>query len=57
MRARVAEELDAALAWAREQPQPDPACAAEGVFCTGEAEPLGDGRARWSGYATEAASA
>src|SRR5437763_7297730 len=47
VRARVAEELDAALAWAREQPQPDPARAAEGVFCTGEAEPLGDGRARW----------
>ena len=56
-RARVAEKLDAALAWALEQPQTDPARAAEGVFCTGEAEPLGDGRARWSGYATEPANA
>ena len=44
-RTAVAEQLDAALAWALEQPMPDPASATAGVFCGGEAEPLGDGRA------------
>src|SRR5439155_22272027 len=58
IRARVSEELDAALAWALEQPMPDPASATEGAFCEGEAEPLGDGQAPYSGYAhTEAARA
>ena len=33
-----------------EQPMPDPASATAGVFCGGEAEPLGDGRAPYSGY-------
>jgi hypothetical protein len=31
---------------------PDPAGVVEGVFCEGEAEPLGDGVARWSGFAS-----
>jgi pyruvate dehydrogenase E1 component alpha subunit len=48
----VAATLDAALAAALEQPMPDPQTATDGVFCTGEAEPLGDGRAPYSGYAT-----
>jgi pyruvate dehydrogenase E1 component alpha subunit len=30
---------------------PDPATATDGVFCEGEAEPLGDGQAPWSGFA------
>ena len=51
-RTAVAEQLDTALAWALEQPMPDPASATAGVFCEGEAEPLGDGRAPYSGYRT-----
>ncbi len=54
-RIAVAEQLDAALAWALEQPMPDPASASEGVFCEGEAEPLGDGRAPYSGYRAKGA--
>jgi TPP-dependent pyruvate/acetoin dehydrogenase alpha subunit len=49
--AQVTQELDAAVAWALEQPMPDQRSATEGVFCEGEAEPLGDGRAPYSGYA------
>ena len=30
---------------------PEPSSARDGVFCEGEAEALGDGLARWSGYA------
>jgi TPP-dependent pyruvate/acetoin dehydrogenase alpha subunit len=56
IRARVAEELDAALAWALEQPTPDPASATEGVFCEADAEPLGDGQAPYSGYARQEAA-
>ena len=33
---------------------PDPAGAVDGVFCEGEAEPLGDGVARWSGFSQKA---
>ena len=29
---------------------PDPAGATRGVFCEDEPEPLGDGRAPWSGF-------
>jgi len=46
----VAEELEQALEWALAQPLPDPAGAAAGVFCAGEAEPLGDGEAPYSAY-------
>jgi TPP-dependent pyruvate/acetoin dehydrogenase alpha subunit len=47
-------EIDAAAEEALAAPMPDPAGAAEGVFGVGEAEPLGDGLAPWSGFATGA---
>jgi pyruvate dehydrogenase E1 component alpha subunit len=50
LRAAVAAEIDAATEEALATPMPDPATAIDGVFCTGEADPLGDGIARWSGY-------
>jgi pyruvate dehydrogenase E1 component alpha subunit len=50
VRAEVAAEIDAATEEALDSPMPDPATATEGVFCEGEAEPLGDGVARWSGF-------
>ncbi len=50
LRRQVAEEIDAAAEEALASPMPDPATADEGVFCAGEAEPLGDGVARWSGF-------
>jgi pyruvate dehydrogenase E1 component alpha subunit len=50
VRASVVAEIDAATEEALATPMPDPATAVEGVFCEGEAEPLGDGVARWSGY-------
>jgi pyruvate dehydrogenase E1 component alpha subunit len=51
LRGSVAEEIEAATAEALAGPMPDPAEAREGVFCEGEAEPLGDGQARWSAFA------
>jgi len=51
LRAEVAGELERALGLAREHPMPSAASAREGVFCEGEAEALGDGLGRWSGYA------
>jgi TPP-dependent pyruvate/acetoin dehydrogenase alpha subunit len=59
IRAAVKTEIDAATEQALASPMPDPAGATEGVFCEGEAEPLGDGLAPWSGFAArrgEAAS-
>lgn len=50
LRASVAAEIDAAAEEALAAPMPDPASATDGVFCEGEAEPLGDGQAPWSGY-------
>jgi pyruvate dehydrogenase E1 component alpha subunit len=50
LRAEVAAEIDAATEAALASPMPDPSTAADGVFCTGEPELLGDGVARWSGY-------
>ncbi len=50
LRAAVAAEIDAATEEALAAPMPDPATALDGVFCEGEAEPLGDGVARWSGF-------
>jgi pyruvate dehydrogenase E1 component alpha subunit len=50
LRAEVSAEIDAATEEALAAPMPDPATATEGVFCEGEAEPLGDGVARWSGF-------
>ncbi len=56
LRAQVAAEIDAATEEALAAPMPDPAAAADGVFCEGEAVPLGDGRAPWSGFAVEEAA-
>jgi TPP-dependent pyruvate/acetoin dehydrogenase alpha subunit len=53
LHASVAAEIDAATEEALAAPMPDPATAADGVFCEGHAEPLTDGRAPWSGYSTE----
>jgi len=50
LRAEVHTEIDAAAAEALAAPMPDPASATSGVFCEGEAEPLGDGQAPWSGF-------
>ena len=50
LRAEVTAEIDAAAEEALAVPMPDPADAANGVFCEGEAEPLGDGVPRWSVY-------
>jgi TPP-dependent pyruvate/acetoin dehydrogenase alpha subunit len=51
VRAAVGEEIEAATTEALAGPMPDPGDVLEGVFCEGEAEPLGDGRAPWSGFA------
>jgi TPP-dependent pyruvate/acetoin dehydrogenase alpha subunit len=51
VRAEVSAEIDAATEEALAAPMPDPALVLEGVFCEGEAEPLGDGQAPWSGFA------
>ncbi len=50
LREEVAATLEQALAAALASPMPNPATAADGVFCETEAEPLGDGEAPWSGY-------
>ena len=55
LHAEVEAEVDAAAAVALAAPMPDPESAAHGVFAEGEAEPLGDGRAPWSGFAGETA--
>ena len=56
LRAEVGAEIDAATEEALAGPMPDPATVTDGVFCEGEAEPLGDGRAPWSGFASEASA-
>jgi pyruvate dehydrogenase E1 component alpha subunit len=50
VRSSVAAEIDAAAEEALASPMPDPGDATDGVFCTGEAEPLGDGQAPWTGF-------
>ncbi len=50
LRAEIRAEIDVAAEEALAGPMPDPATAALGVFCDREAEPLGDGVARWSGF-------
>src|SRR5947209_5647843 len=52
LRAGVTAEVDRATEAALAMPMPEPGSATDGVFCEGEAEPLGDGRAPWSGFAT-----
>jgi pyruvate dehydrogenase E1 component alpha subunit len=56
LRREVQAEVDAATEQALSAPMPDPATAALGVFCEGDAEPLGDGQAPWSGFRVAAAS-
>lgn len=51
LRAEVGAEVEAAAAEALAAPMPDPAGAAHGAFAVGEPQPLGDGRAPWSGFA------
>jgi pyruvate dehydrogenase E1 component alpha subunit len=50
VRSEVQAEIDAATEEALQTPMPDPADAVTGVFCEGDAEPLGDGVARWSEF-------
>jgi pyruvate dehydrogenase E1 component alpha subunit len=57
VRASVTAEIEAAATEALAGPMPRPDDVLEGVFCTGEAEPLGDGRAPWSGFAASAEGA
>jgi pyruvate dehydrogenase E1 component alpha subunit len=51
LRAELDAAVETAAAEALAAPMPDPADAAHGVFASGEPEPLGDGRAPWSGFA------
>jgi pyruvate dehydrogenase E1 component alpha subunit len=51
VRSSVAAEIEAAAAEALAGPMPSADGVLEGVFCSGEAEPLGDGLAPWSGFA------
>jgi hypothetical protein len=53
----VSAQIDAAATEALAGPMPTPDDVLEGVFATGEAEPLGDGQAPWSGWAGAGASA
>jgi pyruvate dehydrogenase E1 component alpha subunit len=50
LRSSIRAEIDAAAEEALASPMPDPSGATDGVFCEGEAEPLSDGVARWSGF-------
>jgi TPP-dependent pyruvate/acetoin dehydrogenase alpha subunit len=54
VRAAVTAEIERATAEALAMPDPDPRQVADGVFAVGQAEPLGEGRAPWSGFAREA---
>jgi TPP-dependent pyruvate/acetoin dehydrogenase alpha subunit len=51
IRTAIAEALDAAVQQALKGPMPSADDVLDGVFCDGEAEPLGDGHAPWSGFA------
>jgi pyruvate dehydrogenase E1 component alpha subunit len=50
VRDEVRAAVDAATEEALAMPLPDPADATTGAFCEGEAQPLGDGEAPWSGF-------
>jgi pyruvate dehydrogenase E1 component alpha subunit len=56
LRAAVGAEIDAATEEALAAPMPDPRNATADVFAVGEAEPMGDGQAPWSGFARGAVS-
>jgi TPP-dependent pyruvate/acetoin dehydrogenase alpha subunit len=51
VREAVTQEIEAATAEALAGSMPSPDDVLEGVFCEGEAVPLGDGQAPWSGFA------
>ncbi len=51
LREHVDAEVERAAQEALALEMPDPRSARDGVFCEGEAEPLGDGRAPWSHFA------
>ena len=51
IRDEISAQLDAAVSEALAGPMPSPDTVLDGVFCEGEPEPLGDGRAPWSGFA------
>jgi TPP-dependent pyruvate/acetoin dehydrogenase alpha subunit len=55
LRSEVSEEIAAAAAEALAGPMPSADDVLEGVFCDGEALPLGDGHAPWSGFAADMA--
>jgi pyruvate dehydrogenase E1 component alpha subunit len=57
LRAEIKAEIDAATEEALAAPMPDPGTAGDGVFCDGEAEPLRDGQAPWSGFASGGSAA
>jgi pyruvate dehydrogenase E1 component alpha subunit len=57
LRAEVRAEIDAGAQEALAAQMPDPSEAAGGAFCAGEAEVLGDGIARWSGFAARGEAA
>jgi len=50
VRQAVLSEIEEAASEALAAPMPDPAQATAGVFCEGEAQPLGDGISPWSGF-------
>ena len=50
LRTAIAEEIEAAATEALAGPMPSAEDVLEGVFCAGDAEPLGDGQAPWSGF-------
>ncbi|MHB1571335.1 MAG: thiamine pyrophosphate-dependent dehydrogenase E1 component subunit alpha [Solirubrobacteraceae bacterium] len=50
LRAEIGASIEAATEEALAGPMPSPEDVLDGVFCTGEAEPLGDGDAPWSGF-------
>ncbi len=56
VRAAVSAEIDAAASEALAGPMPSADAVTDGVFCVGEAEPLGDGLAPWSGFAAARAT-
>ncbi len=54
LRAAVEAEVEAAASEALAMAMPDPADATRGAFAVDEPQPLGDGRAPWSGFADDA---
>jgi TPP-dependent pyruvate/acetoin dehydrogenase alpha subunit len=53
LRAELSAELDAAVTEALAGPMPVADGVLDGVFCVGEPEPMGDGRAPWSGFSAD----